>query len=230
MSKRRKARSRHVQSTAIESRVIPASGPVSRPLLADQAVDQRRLAGVRAADDGDLDRLRRLVRFGLVLVVGYVLKQRVAEVAEALAVLGGDRDRLAEAEVEGLQRARGAGLALGFVGDEDDRLAGGAQHGGEMPVERRDAGARVDEEEADVGGPHRRLGLHPHAAGEALRRGLVEAGGVDGGEAEAAEPRVALAPVAGDARQVVDQRQPAADEPVEQRRLADIRPADDGNA
>ena len=47
---------------------------------------------------------------------------------------------------------------------------------------------------------------------------------------EVAEPRLALAPVAGDARQVVDQRQPPADQPVEQRRLADVRPADDGDA
>ena len=49
------------------------------------------------------------------------------------------------------------------------------------------------------------------------------------GETQVAELRLALAAVAGDARRVVDQRQPPADQPVEQRRLADIRPADDGD-
>ena len=76
-----------------------------------------------------------------------------------------------------------------------------------MGVERRDAGARVDEEEARVG----RARPPPRSARacgrQALRRRLVEAGGVDRGEAEVAEPRLALAAVAGHAGQVVDQRQ-----------------------
>ena len=43
------------------------------------------------------------------------------------------------------------------------------------------------------------------------------------------EPRLALAPVAGDAGTVVDERQLPADEPVEERRFADVRPSDDGD-
>ena len=46
---------------------------------------------------------------------------------------------------------------------------------------------------------------------------------------EVAEAGLALAAVAGHAGQIVDQRQLPADQPVEQRRLADIRPADDGD-
>ena len=127
-------------------------------------------------------------------------------------------------------RARCAGSALRLVGDQDDRLADRAQHLGEMPVERRHAGAGVDQEQADVGRAHGGLGLGRIRPARLSGRGVVEAGGVDGGELEVAEPRLALAPVAGDARAVVDQRQPPADQPVEQRRLADIRPADDGDA
>ena len=123
-----------------------------------------------------------------------------------------------------------AAAALGLVGDQHDGLAERAQQLGEMAVERRQAGAGIDDEQADVGRADRGLGLRAHAAGERIRRGLVEAGGVDGGEFEPADAGLALAPVAGDARQVVDQRQPLADEPVEQRRLADIRPTDDGDA
>ena len=44
-----------------------------------------------------------------------------------------------------------------------------------------------------------------------------------------ANAALALAAIAGDAGQVVDQRQLPPDQPVEQRRLADIGPADDGD-
>ena len=43
--------------------------------------------------------------------------QRVVEFAEALAMLGGERDRLAEAEAEGFIDAVAPGAALGLVGD-----------------------------------------------------------------------------------------------------------------
>ena len=75
----------------------------------------------------------------------------------------------------------------------------------------------------------RGFGLRLHAAGQAVRRGLIEAGGVDHREGEIAEPRTALAAVARDAGPVIDQRQPPADQPIEQRRLADIRPSDNGD-
>ena len=59
--------------------------------------------------------------------------------------------------------------------------------------------------------------------------GLFKAGGVDDAEFEIAETRLAFATVAGDAGLVVDERQLLADQPVEQGRLADIRPPDDGD-
>ena len=80
-----------------------------------------------------------------------------------------------------------------------------------------------------VGLRDRGFGLRPHAAGQAFRRRLFKAGGVDDGEIEIAEPGLAFAAVAGHARPVVDQRDAPADQPVEQRRLADIRPADNGD-
>ena len=49
------------------------------------------------------------------------------------------------------------------------------------------------------------------------------------GEFEIAEPRLALAAVARHAGLVIDQRELLPDQPVEQRRFADIGPADDGN-
>ena len=72
------------------------------------------------------------------------------------------------------------------------------------------------------------FGLRPHATGHTLRRRLFQAGGVDDGKIEIAKPALALAAVARYARPVIDQRQAAADQPVEQGRLAHIGPADDG--
>ena len=93
-----------------------------------------------------------------------------------------------------------------------------------MGIDRRHAGARIDQEEAGVGISDRRLGLEEHPPGERVRLRLVEAGRIDDGELEVAQPPLALAAVAGDAGKVVDQRKLPPDKAVEQRRLADIRP------
>ena len=61
-----------------------------------------------------------------------------------------------------------------------------------------------------------------------LGRRILETGRVDHVEVEIVEPGRVDAAVAGDARRVVDQRQLAPDKAVEKRRLADVRPADDG--
>ena len=65
--------------------------------------------------------------------------------------------------------------------------------------------------------------------GSAVRVLVLEPGGVDHPELEPEQARLALAAVAGHAGPVVDQRQPLADQPVEQGRFADVGPADDGD-
>src|SRR5262249_12011230 len=62
-----------------------------------------------------------------------------------------------------------------------------------------------------------------------FRRGLFEAGRVDDAEGEITEPRPPFAAVARDSGEGVDQCEALADEAIEQRRLADIRPADNGD-
>ena len=149
------------------------------------------------------------------------------QVDHALAMLGAHRDRLAEAQRPGLDDAGLAGAALGLVGGEDDRRGLAAQPAGDLLVERGQAGAGVDQEQGGVGLADRGDGLRPHPAGQGLGILVLVAGGVDDPEFEAEQGRLALAPVAGHAGPVVDQRQLPADQPVEQGRLADIGPADD---
>src|SRR3990170_4812870 len=55
----------------------------------------------------------------------------------------------------------------------------------------------------------------------------ISSSSVDRLELEPEQAGMPEPPVAGDARLVVDQRQLLADQPVEQRRFADVRPADD---
>ena len=64
-------------------------------------------------------------------------------------------------------------------------------------------------------------GLQPRGVG-------LPAAGVDHGEPAAPPQRVVGDPVAGDARDVLHDGLAAPDDPVHQRRLADVRPADDG--
>jgi hypothetical protein len=59
---------------------------------------------------------------------------------------------------------------------------------------------------------------------------VLQTRGVDDREVEIAEPRPALAAVAGDAGLVVDQSEPASHQPVEQRGFADVGSADNGNS
>ena len=144
-------------------------------------------------------------------------------------MLGGNLDGIAEAERVGFHRAGFAVLAFALVGDQHHRLVGAAGEIGKGAVVRRQAGPRVDHEHQRVGKRDRGFGLLLHPRGERALGALVEAGGIDHGEFEIAKARLALAAVAGDAGFVVDQRELLPDQPVEQRRLSDIGPADDGN-
>ena len=99
MSKTRKCRSRHRPVDGDRVARDAGLGTGQEAILTDEAVDQGRLAGVRAADDGDLHRFRSCL--ALLLTVRRFAEDRgdcVLEIAHSLAVLGRDRQRRADAE------------------------------------------------------------------------------------------------------------------------------------
>ena len=98
-----------------------------------------------------------------------------------------------------------------------------------MLIHRRDAKACVEQQNDSVGFGDGRIGLAPHALDQAIGIAFVEPRRIDDAELQATEIRVAVAPVARHARCIVDERQAAADKPVEQCRLAHIGPADNGH-
>ena len=144
-------------------------------------------------------------------------------------MFGGNLHRIAQAQRIAFGDAELAGPALGLVGDQDQRRAAAAQPVGKMLVERRHPGAGIEDQQRDNGITHCGIGLLPHAPGERGGIGIFEAGGIDDGEFEIEEPCQPFAAITRDARRVVDQRQLAADEAVEERRFADIWATDDGN-
>ena len=212
----------------MESRVIPASGPGQQAVLADQPVDQGGLARVGPADDGDADGLVGLFLLGH-LDVAAGLDDRGVEIGHALAVLGRDGHRLAEAQPVGLAHAAAALAAFRLVGQQDHRRLVTPQMVGEDAVQRRDALAGVHHEQDQLGVIQRRLGLFAHARFQALVGDVLEARGVDQGQVDVADVAVRIATVARHPRPVIDEREFFAHQSVEQGGLAHIGATDDSD-
>src|SRR5579863_2669792 len=100
------------------------------------------------------------------------------------------------------------------------------QPAGDFLVERRDPGARIDDEQREVGALQRHLGLHAHPARQRGGVLIFPTGGIDDGEIEPQQMRLAKAAVTGDPGLIVDQRQFFADQPVEERRFAHVGATD----
>ncbi len=155
VSNRRNSRPCHSSITAIVSRVMPASGPVSR-----RSSPSRRLISVDLPTFGRPTTATRIGRSAtsvvVVLLLGgrRVIRQRrtdrIVEIGQSLAVLGRNRDRIAEAQFIGLRRAR-TGAALALVADDDDRLSGAAHDIGEGAIDRRQAAAHIHQEQNRIG-------------------------------------------------------------------------------
>ena len=231
----------HCHSTRIESRVMPASGPVStrssptrrlsrvdlptlgRPTIASSSgrlaasavgIAPRSLPSSSSSSSG----------IGSMCRPSASCRSLRPSPCSAETGIGSPRPRPCASA-----RPLLAGAALALVGDQDHLVGALAQPAGEALVERQDAGARVDQEQHDVGAVDGALGEAAHARLERLAADRLPAGGVEQGEGEVAELRRRLAHVAGHARRVVDDGAAPADQAVEQRRLADVGPADDGH-
>ena len=184
-------------------------------ILAEQAIDQRRLAAVRPPDHGDVDgrRLRGCIGSLGVALAADRASPTAARSAPAAPHAAHRRDRKAPPRARPRSRPARPGrahrprstpacavAALALVGDQDGGLAGSAHEIGEGAIDRGRAALRIDQEQHRVGSGNRGFGLRPHAAGQRRASGLFEAGGVDRREGEIAKACRALAAVAGDAR------------------------------
>ena len=90
-------------------------------------------------------------------------------------------------------------------------------------------GRGIDHEDDDVGLGDREAGLLLDAQLDRVVGIDLEAAGVDDHEPPAVPLGVAVQPVARRPRAVLDDRRARPDDAVEERALADVRPADDGD-
>ncbi len=210
-------------------RVAGGAGDVvdDDPLVAGEAVEQARLADVGAPDERDPSRAALGVR-AVGRHVGQHLEHGVEGVAAPAAVHGGHREGLAEAEAPQHRRVGLAALVVDLVGDEHDRLAGPAQQLDDRLVVVGRADGGVDDEHDDVGEVDGDLGLLGDAQVDAGGVRLPAAG-VDDGEAAPAPLGLVGDPVTGHAGHVLDDGLAAAQDAVDQARLADVGAADHGD-
>ncbi len=175
-------------------------------------------------EDRDPDRLvadRRLVR------PREPRHDLVEQIARAVAVERGERDRVAEPESVELDGVEVAARVVDLVREHGDGLSRGAQDRRELLVAGRDPGPRVDDEEHEVGLVHRRARLLRDVPPVRPGVGLVHAAGVDEPEGDAVPVAEELLAVARHPRGLVDDRGAGLRQPVDERRLADVREADD---
>ena len=200
-----------------------------RALLAEQGVEQRRLAHVGAPHD-------RKREFGLVgrnrAFGRQALDDRVEQIARPLAVQRRDDNRFAESQSRELAgHLQLDAFRFGLVRGQDHRPARLAHDVHDVVVERRKTGRGVDDEDDDVGFVCRDLGLGARLARHivAAAHTRIDTGGVDDAERASVPLDKRVKPVAGDAGFVVDDRKSLAREPVEERAFAHVRASDDGH-
>ena len=211
---------------SIASRVVPATSRDDHALAAEERVDERGLADVRAADDGEPDEV--LVLLGCVLGVGRDLEQAVEQVAGPETLGGGHRQRLAEAEavevVDEHEVARRVDLVRGdhhrqlaAAQDLRDLLVARAQR----PRARRPPAARPGRRRSPPApGPGSRRRAGPRPRGRRRRCRSASAGGRSTRCVSSLRSRV----IPGRSCTTASRD---CGEPVDERGLADVRVADD---
>ena len=197
----------------------PGSRGDDDPALANQLVQESRLADVGAADDGHP---RNVV---LALDIRLLWKRPddpVQELAHSPAVVGTDGMGLTKAETPETIDVAFQCLVVEFVGGEHHRDLRRPENRDDAGVVVGELGSAVDHEDDGVRTRHRRLGLFPDRDADLVRRLQLPATGVDKHEIAAGPIAVELTAITGDAGELLDYRRSRTDDPVDQGRLAHI--------
>ena len=121
-------------------------------------------------------------------------------------------------------------LLVDLVDDQNEGAPAGAEHVGQFAVEGREAGAAIHDKEQEIGAGDRRLCRDMGRFGKVGIGSVADAARIDdlkGNGARLADPGKAIA---GHARLIVDDRDAAAHQAVEEGGFAHVGAADNGDA
>ena len=145
-------------------------------------------------------------------------------------MMGGDRDRLAEAEAEELGRLGGQNVIVRLVRAHRDRLDGLSQQCGDIIVGGQRTGLNVNDEYDRIRFRQCLIDLFGDRVGERTGELFAEqAAGVDDREMLSAPFGGRVVPVSRRAWLATDDGLPASDQTIEQSRLADVWAPNNGN-
>ncbi len=204
----------------------PPFGRHHRPLGTDQAVEERTLADVRSADERDpvVGRGRRLaLPFRQLFHEGF---ERLPGAGPVLRRHGPGAFEAQPIELVDAVFVRGA---VDLVHEQRDGRPRAAEFARDLFVLREEPRLRIDEKEHRVGLIDRDARLLLHGSFQFSGGVGVEPGGIDQQHRAVPHLHHTVYPVAGDTRSILDDRPARARVAVEQRRLADVRSADDRN-
>ena len=216
---------------AVDDRICRITGRAgdvgnNHALLARNAVDERRLAGIRLADDSDLD-------VGILVILNILLREElddlVKHIAGAVTVNGRNRERVTESEIVELihiHRHLAQGVAL--VDGENDGLAGFLEHIRDGIIIRRHARTHVAHEDDNIRMGDGNLRLLAHEREHLVVLLGLDTAGINDHELVSAPLALGIDAVAGHAGGILHDGDTRTDELVEKCGLADIRSAHNG--
>ena len=152
---------------------------------------------------------------------------------DAQAMNGAYRKNLAETERGEFRRLGFNAWSIDFIDGDQDGLAAAAQTLGGLAIERHDTFLHTDDQNDDLGRFDGEFHLFEGRLDDHVIRFFTaqqsNPTGVHQCERAAAPFGLGADPVAGDAGLVVNDGDAASDNPVKQRRLSDVWPANNGN-
>ena len=195
-------------------------------VLADEGVHKRGLADVGPSDDGHAHTILLDEGRGLGETPDHLIKEE----ADVQIVQGGDGERRPEAKGAGLGGSDLlASLGVGLGGDEDGGGLAAAHGVGHVVVAGGEAITRIDAEEDEGGLGDGGVDLGADQVGVVAFVLNLEAAGVEQKKGAVAPLDLGFETVARGAGLVLDDGEPFADDAVEERRLADVGAAHDGD-
>ena len=195
-----------------------------------EAVGERGLARIRAADDGDVDDVL-VILFVLEAAIDFaqVIDHLVKQIARAMTVRGGDGERVAQAQLVEFPQLIELVGGVELVNREQNRLGSLAQDARNLLVIGVDAGLAIHDEDDHVGLVGRLKRLRADGALELVLSAHLDAAGVNQLELDAVPVGLVVRTVARDAAHLVHDGLIGLGDSIDERGFAHVRAAYDRN-